>query len=481
MGRDFHATGRASPKAHNPAPIVDHERAIVDPGHWKPGLNFSMKPLNTEKVKRAKRLEDVLRVCTQHNLRSGNEAHRHRSPIDMARTHLNETLVGAATPDGVADEAWARFLVAPRRAKGKPRKDLIMGYEFVFQAPPGWDCPQFWGHCLRYVRGEGFDEVVHAVVHRDQAQPHIHVIALPITDDGRWAGGELFQGYRLGWEGRRAAFDAYMRRELGLRLDRDAPPPTEVVVGIAVVGHSSRPSRSAPHAPTSIPSDFILGASPERVAAARVDDDFGGALREAEDAIHRPRLNAAVAVAVVPLQPAMPLALAEAEPQEVAAEAPDESAGPSGARIDALMNLVRRSSAGKADAGSACNLMPARSPADKAPSGASARHGLRRTNADKHRAVRRMLDDPEWSLMSDREIAKHCVASHTFVANIRRAVKANSERLAPVECDAHGATATPTSASVNRAGRARSERLLEVLQCQINFPAFADAPAQPSD
>ncbi|MEF8737409.1 MAG: ParB N-terminal domain-containing protein [Candidatus Accumulibacter necessarius] len=51
---------------------------------------------------------------------------------------------------------------------------------------------------------------------------------------------------------------------------------------------------------------------------------------------------------------------------------------------------------------------------------ANARHGLRRSNADKRRAVQTLLDDPEWSKWSSNEIAKRCAVSHTFVDELRR-------------------------------------------------------------
>lgn len=50
---------------------------------------------------------------------------------------------------------------------------------------------------------------------------------------------------------------------------------------------------------------------------------------------------------------------------------------------------------------------------------ANARHGLRRTNQDKRRAVIRLLKDAEWGQWSDREIARRCHVSHPFVAKIR--------------------------------------------------------------
>lgn len=50
--------------------------------------------------------------------------------------------------------------------------------------------------------------------------------------------------------------------------------------------------------------------------------------------------------------------------------------------------------------------------------GANADHGLRRTTADKERAVLALLEDEEWSQWSGREIARRCRVSHDFVRNV---------------------------------------------------------------
>ena len=57
--------------------------------------------------------------------------------------------------------------------------------------------------------------------------------------------------------------------------------------------------------------------------------------------------------------------------------------------------------------------------------GANQAHGLRRTNADKRRAVQALLNDSEWGNWSDREIAKRCGVSHPFVAKLRRPESGN--------------------------------------------------------
>jgi hypothetical protein len=54
--------------------------------------------------------------------------------------------------------------------------------------------------------------------------------------------------------------------------------------------------------------------------------------------------------------------------------------------------------------------------------GANAQHGLRRTNPDKRKAVLTVLEDEEWSLWSDREIARRCGVSHDMVNRARRSL-----------------------------------------------------------
>ena len=51
---------------------------------------------------------------------------------------------------------------------------------------------------------------------------------------------------------------------------------------------------------------------------------------------------------------------------------------------------------------------------------ANAAHGLRRTNADKRRAVETLLRDEEWAKWSDSEIARRCAVSQPFVSQMRQ-------------------------------------------------------------
>jgi hypothetical protein len=59
--------------------------------------------------------------------------------------------------------------------------------------------------------------------------------------------------------------------------------------------------------------------------------------------------------------------------------------------------------------------------------GANAAHGLRRTTADKRRAVETLLRDEEWRQWSDRKIADACAVDHKTVAGVRADLVAGGE------------------------------------------------------
>ncbi|MBN2583982.1 MAG: hypothetical protein JXL80_13035 [Planctomycetes bacterium] len=51
--------------------------------------------------------------------------------------------------------------------------------------------------------------------------------------------------------------------------------------------------------------------------------------------------------------------------------------------------------------------------------GANATHGLRRTNADKRKAVLTLLEDDKWSKWSDSDIARQCCVNQSTVTRHR--------------------------------------------------------------
>jgi hypothetical protein len=55
--------------------------------------------------------------------------------------------------------------------------------------------------------------------------------------------------------------------------------------------------------------------------------------------------------------------------------------------------------------------------------GTNDKHGLKRTNKDKRKAVLIALDDVEWGSLTNREIGKLCRVSHTFVNDIKEGLE----------------------------------------------------------
>lgn len=194
------------------APRGDDE--VIHTDKWESGLRYAQKALSVKSVGRAKDFHDVVRVALQHNLRIDNEAHRHKSLPDPARTCLNTVLCGPVTPDEGGLQArltFNRFGIAPSR------RDNIAAIEVVMQPPDGGDRDEFWSECMAYVHGE-FEHVLSAVVHRDQLRPHVHVIALAITR-GK-LGGAALSSCGNGLPVRQVRFTEHMRTTLGLRPDR---------------------------------------------------------------------------------------------------------------------------------------------------------------------------------------------------------------------------------------------------------------------
>jgi hypothetical protein len=54
--------------------------------------------------------------------------------------------------------------------------------------------------------------------------------------------------------------------------------------------------------------------------------------------------------------------------------------------------------------------------------GVNASHGMRRSHADKRKAVMTLIDDFDWQRMSNTQIAKHCHVSTPFVSDLRKGV-----------------------------------------------------------
>lgn len=95
---------------------------------------------------------------------------------------------------------------------------------------------------------------------------------------------------------------------------------------------------------------------------------------------------------------------------------------------------------------------------------ANATHGLKRTNADKRKAVETLLRDTEWAAWSDRKIAEICSVGYSLVSDVRKAI-------CPNRADA------PTARTVERGGRTYTQNTANIGK-SAPAKALASAPAR---
>lgn len=81
---------------------------------------------------------------------------------------------------------------------------------------------------------------------------------------------------------------------------------------------------------------------------------------------------------------------------------------------------------------------------------ANSKHGLRRSNADKRRAVQTLLDDPEWSKWSSNEIAKRCAVGVDMVIALRNSSLSETKVTERTVTTKHGTTTTMQTANIGK-------------------------------
>ena len=147
-------------------------------------------------VMRVKKLKGggIITVAARHNRRVIQAEMGATGSIDAARSCLNETLTGPSTAAGVGQ--LAKDLMAAAGVV-KLRKDAVMGLEIVFSLPPGHaiDDRAYFIACAEWAGATfgGAQNVLSVDIHRDESQPHCHVLLLPLID-GRMDGSNLLGG-----------------------------------------------------------------------------------------------------------------------------------------------------------------------------------------------------------------------------------------------------------------------------------------------
>lgn len=82
--------------------------------------------------------------------------------------------------------------------------------------------------------------------------------------------------------------------------------------------------------------------------------------------------------------------------------------------------------------------------------GANAEHGHRRTNADKRRAVLRLLNDDKWQNWSDRKIARQAKVGHAMVSDLRANLSVHKEQIPTRTVTRGGTTYQQNTANIGR-------------------------------
>lgn len=134
--------------------------------------------------------------AARHNKRAIQAELGAAGHIDATRSHLNITLLGPTTPEGVAALAKAKTTDA---GITKDRKNGVAGLELVFSLPPGHrvDVMAYFTACAQWAGTAfgGHDNIISVDIHRDESQDHAHVLLLPLLD-GRLRGSDAIGNKR---------------------------------------------------------------------------------------------------------------------------------------------------------------------------------------------------------------------------------------------------------------------------------------------
>lgn len=143
------------------------------------------------KIKKQTRQKSIW-SSARHNLR---EMYRYRKPpigIDSSKSHLNVILRGAYTAKDV--NAYAEQLMK-NAGITKVRSNGVRCIEVLFSLPFNTQLSvvEYFSACVawagQYFSGE--ENILSAVIHLDQANPHCHVLLLPLKNNGL-RGSEMF-------------------------------------------------------------------------------------------------------------------------------------------------------------------------------------------------------------------------------------------------------------------------------------------------
>ena len=146
--------------------------------------------MRIEKLK----LGAVTHICNHHERLK--ERYKSNPDIDPDRTHLNYHI------HQPKDKYRPAVLARIAESGAKRRKDSVVLQDCIATASPEWinelsyeKQQEFFNHAYQYFTDTfGEQNIISAVVHMDEKNPHMHLCFVPITEDNRLSSKDLIGG-----------------------------------------------------------------------------------------------------------------------------------------------------------------------------------------------------------------------------------------------------------------------------------------------
>lgn len=136
------------------------------------------KPTAFEKTKKIKTVAGMM-ASFNHNYRKGDTPEN----AENERSYLNEELIPLQSKDYAAE-----FKNKLKEHDIKPRKNAVLGLEVILEAQHvqgDFNLEEWKKRSAEWLKDYfGQDNVISAVYHGDESQPHIHAMVIPIVDGG---------------------------------------------------------------------------------------------------------------------------------------------------------------------------------------------------------------------------------------------------------------------------------------------------------
>lgn len=170
----------------------------------------------------------IMRLEKRHRQAVGGlEAEANRTEADRERKHfVGSDIEWDRTNENVrvisSGDWWQDIKAEIDRAGVKTvRKDAVVMLDAIYTASPDFfegkdrdDITKYFLHCLAYHKHE-FGHVVNAVIHFDEATPHMHVCSVPLTKDGRLSAKDVM-GNKAAYHKRQDRYYELVSKEYGL-------------------------------------------------------------------------------------------------------------------------------------------------------------------------------------------------------------------------------------------------------------------------